>query len=121
MRESDFSDPFIIGYGSSPPRCGPATAVAVPQRSDDDHGDQRREEYDDDVFEALVERQEPESSLVSINSCFLSLMLRDGTLLSLVNARGSSICENVLTSLALLRAAPRDLDRRRKPRGPSFQ
>src|SRR6516162_8363718 len=32
MAESDFSGPFIIGYGSSPSRCGPATAM--PFRSD---------------------------------------------------------------------------------------
>src|SRR6201993_3742838 len=32
MTESDFSGPFIIGYGSSPSRCGPATAM--PFRSD---------------------------------------------------------------------------------------
>jgi hypothetical protein len=32
MTESDFSGPFIIGYGSSPSRCGPATAT--PFRSD---------------------------------------------------------------------------------------
>jgi len=28
MAESDFSRPFIIGYGSSPSRCGPARAAA---------------------------------------------------------------------------------------------
>ena len=32
MTESDFSGPFIIGYGSSPSRCGPA--AAAPFRSD---------------------------------------------------------------------------------------
>src|SRR5271169_2708574 len=32
MAKSDFSSPFIIGYGSSPSRCGPATAM--PFRSD---------------------------------------------------------------------------------------
>ena len=31
-QESDFSGPCIIGYGSSPSRCGPATANAVPVR-----------------------------------------------------------------------------------------
>ncbi len=74
------------------PEAGRQRLLPFHNAANDDHGDQRREEYDDDVFEALVERQEPDSSL--FNSCFLSLMLRDRTLLILVNARGSSICKN---------------------------
>jgi hypothetical protein len=33
MAESDFSRPCIIGYGSSPSRCGPA-AIAEPHDPD---------------------------------------------------------------------------------------
>ena len=33
MAESDFSGPFIIGYGSSPSRCGPALRLVRPEIS----------------------------------------------------------------------------------------
>ncbi|QDE47321.1 hypothetical protein EIN43_07420 [Enterobacter hormaechei] len=32
MSESDFSSPYITGFGSSPSRCGPSPALADGQR-----------------------------------------------------------------------------------------